>query len=130
MKMCFTTVRIFFAALSVVLLAAACTTSSGPAPSSVEHSSDGSFEVVQDVRVGVTVRADFDAALRLLEAGEYEAGISRLSDVLDAAPQLVSAHINLAIAHRHLEQWEQAQRRTVERGQQETPLDLWGVTGA
>ena len=109
MKMCFTTVRILFAALSVVLLAAACTTSSGPAPSSVERSSDGSFEVVQDVRVGVTVRADFDAALRLLEGGEYEAGIARLSDVLDAAPQLVSAHINLAIAHRHLEQWEQAQ---------------------
>jgi len=101
--------RLACAALVLLAFASACTTSSGPAPSRIERASDGGFTITQDVRVGVGVRHDFDAALRLLEQEEYERGIEHLIEVTEAAPQLATPHINLGIAHRRVEDWERAE---------------------
>ena len=103
------TFRVALAAFALGVVASACTTSSGPAPSRIEHALDGGFTVTQDLRVGVGVRGDFEAALRLLEEEEYERGIDRLLEVSEAAPQLVSAHINLGIAYRHTEDWDRSE---------------------
>lgn len=97
------------AAVATLAVAAACTTSSGPTPSAIEYAEDGSFTITQDVRVGVGVRADFDAGRELIEDGDYAAGVERFLEVTEAAPQLASAHINLAMAYRMLEDWERAQ---------------------
>jgi tetratricopeptide (TPR) repeat protein len=94
--------------LAILALSSACTTSSGPAPSSIERAPDGSFTITQDVRVGLGVRSDFDAALRLLEEQQYDRSVERLLEVTEAVPQLASAHINLGIAYGKLEDWENA----------------------
>jgi len=97
------------ATAAIVGLASACTTPGGPAPSRIEHASDGGFTITQDVRIGVGVRGDFDAALRLLEANEYERGVEHLIEVAEAVPQLAAPQINLGIAHRRVEDWERAE---------------------
>ena len=108
------------ALLAVLGVTTACTTSSGPAPSRIEHEPGGGFTVTQDVRVGPVVRGDFAAALRLLEEGEYDAGIERLLEVASAAPQLAAAHINLGIAYRHVERFELAEA-SIERALELSP---------
>jgi len=94
--------------LATLGLASACVNPKGPAPSRIEHAPDGGFTITQQVRVGVGVRSDFDAALQLIEQEEYEQGIERLLEVTERAPQLASAHINLGIAYRRVEDWESA----------------------
>jgi len=111
---------IAFVALLLVGLASACTTSGGPAPSRIKHAPDGGFTITQDVRVGLGVRSDFDAALGLLEQEETERGIERLLEVTEAAPQLAAAHINLGIAYGRVEDWERAEA-SIERALELSP---------
>jgi Tfp pilus assembly protein PilF len=51
------------------------------------------------VSVGSGVRSDFEQALELLEQKNFDAGIALLVKVTEAAPNLTSAHIDLAIAY-------------------------------
>jgi len=101
--------RTALATFATLFLASACANSNGPAPSRIEHAPDGGFTITQDVRIGVGVRSDFESALRLLEQAEYERGIEKLIEVTKSAPQLASAHINLGIAYRLIEDWERAE---------------------
>ena len=112
--------RMALAMLATLGLASACMSSKGPAPSRIEHALDGSFTITQEVWVGVGVRSDFEAALQLIEQEEYEHGIERLFEVTEAAPQLASAHINLGIAYRRLEDWESAEA-SIERALELSP---------
>jgi len=112
--------RVALAMLATLSLASACVNSKGPAPSRIEHASDGGFTITQEVRVGVGVRGDFEAALRLIEQAEYERGIERLLEVTETAPQLASAHINLGIAYRRIEDWESAEA-SIERALELSP---------
>jgi tetratricopeptide (TPR) repeat protein len=105
------------AALSALLLPSACTTSTGPAPSRIEKTPRGGFTITQDIHVGVGVRRDFDAALRLLQDEEYQEGIERLIGVTEALPQLVAAHLDLGIAYGRIGEFEKAEaslRRALE----------------
>jgi len=86
-------------ALAVALLASACTTSGAPRPARLEIQETG-FTLSEEVRVAADVRADFAAAVRLLEHEQWESGIAQLLEVAEAAPQLTAAHIDLAIAYR------------------------------
>jgi Flp pilus assembly protein TadD len=113
-------IRFTLAALALLAMGSACTTSSGPAPSRIEHAPNGGFTITQDLRVGVGVRADFGAALHLFEQKEYERAIDRLLEVTEAAPQLAAAHINLGIAYRQLEDWESAEA-SIERALELSP---------
>ena len=52
---------------AVVLTLSACASPNAPSPSRLEMSPDGSFAITQDVRVGVGVSGDFDAARRFVQ---------------------------------------------------------------
>ena len=52
----------------------------------------GGFTITQQVRVSSRVRANYEAAVRMLEDGQYETGITMLQKVTDSAPELAAAH--------------------------------------
>lgn len=59
----------------------------------------GGFTITQRVRVSTDVRADYEAAVRMLEEARYEPGIALLLKVTERAPAVTSAHIDLGIAY-------------------------------
>lgn len=108
------------ALLASLGVATACASPNAPAPSRIEREPGGDFTITQEVRVGASVRSDFEAAVQLLVHGENESGIEKLLAVTEAAPQLASAHINLGIAYRRQEDWERAEA-SVERALEVSP---------
>jgi Tfp pilus assembly protein PilF len=60
---------------------------------------EGGFSIVEDVRVGNDIHADYDAAMRFFEQKQYEQGIASLVKVTQAAPNVTAAHIDLGIAY-------------------------------
>jgi tetratricopeptide (TPR) repeat protein len=107
--------------LGALLLLAAC---AGPAPSGpppVETTSDGlSFTINEEVSVDSNVRADFEAAVRLMEQERYPEGIALLERVTAAAPDVTAAHIDLGIAYRRVDDLERAEA-SLERARQLNP---------
>lgn len=97
------------ALLAGLVFGLACVSPNAPSPSRLEKTPEGGFAITQEVRVGVGVRGDFDAARRLLDQGETERAIERLLEVTEDAPQVAAAHINLGIAYGRLENWEKAE---------------------
>jgi Flp pilus assembly protein TadD len=59
----------------------------------------GGFTITQRVRVKADVRADYAAAVRMLEEERYEPGIALLLKVTEEAPDVTAAHIDLGIAY-------------------------------
>jgi Flp pilus assembly protein TadD len=59
----------------------------------------GGFTITQRSRVNADVRADYEAAVRMLKEARYEPGIALLLKVTERAPELPSAHIDLGIAY-------------------------------
>ena len=86
-------------ALAAALAAAACTTDGTTRPSQTEDRNANGFVIREDVSVRSGVRSDFEQAVQLLEQKQYDAGIALLVQVTEAAPNLTSAHIDLAIAY-------------------------------
>jgi Flp pilus assembly protein TadD len=64
----------------------------------VEHDLAG-FTITHPAEVPDEVRADYEAAVRMLEAGRNEPGIALLLEVVEQAPDLTAAHIDLGVAH-------------------------------
>jgi Flp pilus assembly protein TadD len=64
----------------------------------VEQDAAG-FTITQPVGVTDDVRADYEAAVRMLEEAKYEPGIALLLQVTERAPELTQAHIDLGIAY-------------------------------
>jgi Flp pilus assembly protein TadD len=62
---------------------------------------EGGFSIVEDVRVGNDIHADYDAAMRFFEQKQYDQGIATLVKVTQAAPNITAAHIDLGIAYAH-----------------------------
>jgi tetratricopeptide (TPR) repeat protein len=69
----------------------------------------GGFTIVEEVRVGGDVHADYDSAMRSFEQKQYAQGISALLRVTQAAPNVTAAHIDLGIAYARTGELEQAE---------------------
>ena len=59
----------------------------------------GGFTITQQVVVTNEVRAEYEAAVRMLQEARYEAAINLLLDVTEQAPEVTAAHIALGIAY-------------------------------
>ncbi len=99
-------------ACALALAAAIGWACAGPAtapPEPTEVRDASGFTITEDVRVSGSVRADFERALSLLEQESYAEGIALLEKVVEAAPQLTTAHIDLGIAYARDGQLESAE---------------------
>ena len=96
-------------ALLVALGLSACTSTGPSVPPPAETVDASGFVIVEDVRVGSNVRAEFDAAVRLMQEERYEEGIALLERVTEEAPEVTAAHIDLGIAYRRVNKLELAE---------------------
>jgi tetratricopeptide (TPR) repeat protein len=85
-----------------VVAAQASTTAAKPEvrrPARVEVQQDATgLTITQHLRVNAEVRDDYAAAVSLLEGGQYERGIAALERVVERAPEVTAAHIDLGMA--------------------------------
>jgi Flp pilus assembly protein TadD len=70
-----------------------------PAPRAEIQQDEGGFTIVEEVRVGNEIHANYDNAMRFFEQKQYEQGIASLLKVTEAAPGVTAAHIDLGIAY-------------------------------
>lgn len=67
------------------------------------------FTIIEDDKVGGDLQIQYDAALRMLEQGQYEQGVAALEAVAAAAPNLTAPLIDLGIAHHRAGNLEKAE---------------------
>ncbi|HEY7638576.1 MAG TPA: tetratricopeptide repeat protein [Steroidobacteraceae bacterium] len=70
---------------------------------------EGGFTIVEEVRVGNDIHADYDNAMRFFEQKQYEQGIASLLRVTQAAPNVTAAHIDLGIAYARIGDLDKAE---------------------
>ena len=93
-------------ALAVALVACSTTApatraaaAKAPGAVAVVQSDAGGFQLTEKVRVPADARADYDSAMRLVAAGQYEQGIALLQKVTQKAPAAAAAYVDLGIAY-------------------------------
>jgi Flp pilus assembly protein TadD len=94
--------RTAWIALLVALAAHGSTTGKPAEPKAPRVSVEqepGGFTITQRVKVATAVRADYETAVRLLAEERYEPGIALLLKVIDRAPTIAAAHIDLGVAY-------------------------------
>jgi tetratricopeptide (TPR) repeat protein len=69
----------------------------------------GGFTITQHLKLSDAVMADYASAVRTLEEGRYEAGIAQMLKVVERAPALTPAHIDLGMAYARLDDLEHAE---------------------
>ena len=69
----------------------------------------GSLTITQRVRVPDEVRADYEAAVRLLEAQRYDQGAAKLLALEGRMPAIAALHINLGVAYARMNDLERAE---------------------
>ena len=77
----------------------------------------GGFTVTERAQVAPEVRADYEAAVRMLDEQRYEPGIAALLAVSERAPEATAVHIDLGVAYARtgdLDRAEASLRRALE----------------
>ncbi len=69
----------------------------------------GGFTITQRVRVDDAVRADYESAVRMLVEQRYDTGIALLLKVIERAPALTAAHVNLGMAYARIGDLDRAE---------------------
>jgi Flp pilus assembly protein TadD len=87
--------------LAVVLLGCWTTVSVGKprAAETTLQPDAASFQLIEKLRIPADVRADYENAIRLLDAKQYDQGIALLLKVTQKAPNAAAAHVDLGIAY-------------------------------
>jgi Tfp pilus assembly protein PilF len=87
--------------LAVALLGGWTTASAGKphGAGSTSQPDAGGFQLTEKVRIPADARADYDNAMRLLEAKQYDQGIALLIKVTQKAPNATAAYVDLGIAY-------------------------------
>jgi tetratricopeptide (TPR) repeat protein len=67
------------------------------------------FTITQHVRVTDEVRADYEAAVRMMAEVRYEPAIALLLDVTERAPAAAAAHIALGMAYARIDDLDHAE---------------------
>jgi len=70
---------------------------------------EGGFTITQHVSVTDDVRADYEAAVRMMEETQYEPAIALLLAVTERAPAAAAAHIALGIAYARIDDLDNAE---------------------
>jgi Flp pilus assembly protein TadD len=78
-------------------------------PAAMVEMTAGGFTIMQPVNATEEVRADYDAAVVMLEEERYEPGIALLLEVTEGAPAASAPHIALGIAYARLGLLDQAE---------------------
>ena len=99
----------FLSALLAACALSACASSGPSASGPVETQGDGGFTIVEPVDISSDLRADFDAAVRLMQQEQYEQGIELLERVAAVEPNITAVHIDLGIAYRRTGDLESAE---------------------
>ena len=73
------------------------------------HQDAGGFTITQRMTVPPDVRADYDMAVNMLEAGRFEAGIAVLLKVVERSPDAAAAHLDLGVAYARTGDLERAE---------------------
>ncbi len=81
-------------------LAVACTTSGTTRPAPVETRDEHGFTITEQDLIRLGPRSDFEMDMSMMEKEKYDRGIALLEEVVEAAPHLTTAHIDLGIAYR------------------------------
>lgn len=78
----------------------ACATAPSPQPDArIQIQENVGFTITEEARISGSVRADYEAALTLLEQGQHDEGVALLEAVAVAAPQFSAPRIDLGIAY-------------------------------
>jgi Flp pilus assembly protein TadD len=88
-------------ALAIALVGCSTTapaTRTGGAAVAVQPEAGG-FQLTEKLRVPSDTRADYDNAMRLVGAGQYDQGIALLKRVTEKAPTAAAAYVDLGIAY-------------------------------
>jgi Flp pilus assembly protein TadD len=87
--------------LAVALLGGWTTASAGKphGGGSTPQPDAGGFQLTEKIRIPADTRADYDNAMRLLEAKQYDQGIALLIKVTQKAPNATAAYVDLGIAY-------------------------------
>jgi tetratricopeptide (TPR) repeat protein len=97
-------------AIALVMAVSACSTSGTKRREPVTTRTEVGFTITDRIDVGGDVRGDFEEAVRLLEQERWAEAAADLREVAGAAPDATAVHIDLAIAYRHLDDLEQAEK--------------------
>jgi Flp pilus assembly protein TadD len=92
--------RVAAAVLTMALISCWTLASAGKArDAGATAQPDGGFQLTEKVRIPADVRADYDNAVRLVEAKQYDQGIALLLKVTQKAPAAAAAYVDLGIAY-------------------------------
>lgn len=85
--------------LVAAMFSACATTQSSRTPARIEIQEQVGFTITDEARISNDVRMDYDEALAFLKQGDLERGVAMLEAVVEAAPNLTAARVDLGIAN-------------------------------